>query len=46
MNRLTRVILENKLPTVFTARDLKRLEPSDNNKLWKVAYKILIGEII
>ena len=30
MNNLIRVILKNKLPAVFTAGDIKSLEPNDN----------------
>jgi hypothetical protein len=46
MNRLTRVILENKLPTVFTARDLKRLEPSDNVRYLQMKRAMSAGDII
>jgi hypothetical protein len=46
MNKLTRIILENKLPTVFTARELKRLEPNDNVRYLQMKRAMSSGDII
>jgi hypothetical protein len=46
MNKLTRIILENKLSSVFTARDLKRLELNDNVRYCQMKRAMESGDII
>jgi hypothetical protein len=46
MNKLTRVILESKLPAVFTSGDIKRLEPNDNVRYLQMKRAMQSGDII
>jgi hypothetical protein len=46
MNRLTRTILENQLPSVFTSSEIKRLEPDDNVRYCQMNRAIASGDII
>jgi hypothetical protein len=46
MNRLTRAILENQLPTVFTSDEIRRLEPDDNVRYCQMNRAIASGDII
>jgi hypothetical protein len=46
MNRLTRKILENNLPSVFTADDLKRLEREDNKRHCQMKWALKCGDIV
>jgi hypothetical protein len=46
MNKLTRGILETKLPVVFTTEDLKRLEPDDNVRYLQMQRAMKCGDII
>jgi hypothetical protein len=46
VNKLTRAILENRLSAVFTATDLKRLEPNDNVRYLQIKRAMQAGDII
>jgi hypothetical protein len=46
MNRLTRSILEHALPAVFTAADVKALEPEDNARYRQMRNAFAAGDIV
>jgi hypothetical protein len=46
MNRLTRKILEQKLPAVFTADDLRPLEQEDNKRYCQMRWALARGDIV
>jgi hypothetical protein len=46
MNRLTRKILEHNFPTVFTADDLRPLEPEDNKRYCQMKWAMERGDIV
>jgi hypothetical protein len=46
MTRLTRSILENNLPAVFTSDDLKYLEPEDRIRYCQINRAIKTGDIV
>jgi hypothetical protein len=46
MNRITETIIKRKLPSVFTAADLKRLEPDDNTRYCQLRRAMEAGDII
>jgi predicted transcriptional regulator of viral defense system len=46
VNKLTRIILENEFPPVFTAVDVRRLEPDDNVRYCQMRRAMDSGDII
>jgi hypothetical protein len=46
MNRLTREILENNLPVVFTSEDVKYLEPDDNIRYCQMKWAMERGDVV
>jgi len=46
LNKLTRTILENNLPAVFTGNDLRQLEPDDHIRHCQISRAVASGDIM